>query len=282
MAKTVEQVLKESGLADEAIKALDQKVMQGLSTVLTAATSAEQAAAAARQEAERAQRAQQELYDQQIAPALDAWASEKANLEAQAAFYKTQNEQARSGGFVPKDAPGFTAPQPQRAPDGRYVAGANPVPGSPQYITQEQAYKALTNANWVQNEYFRLFKEPIPDEIENLLKEATDNHLDFRTYASRKYKFDEKKSEIASAKQKEHDDKIRQETAAAKDKEWAEKVGSNPNVRVAVSSGFSNLSKAVKAGEIKDPLTMSSEERHRATSSMIQKDISEQNSQTVQ
>lgn len=277
MPKSVAEILKETGLNDEQIAALDAKAIQGFTAVLSTATAAEQAAATAREEAERAQRAQRDLYDGQIAPALDGWATEKANLEAQVAFYRTQNEQARAGGFVPKEAPGYTPPNADpnatRGPDGRYVAGGNPVPGSPKYLTQEEALAAFASTSYVQNEYFRLYKEPFPDNILDVAREAGEQHLDIKAYADRKYKFPEKRSEITAARQKEHDDGIRAETAKAKDKEWAEKVGSNPNVRVAESSRFSNLTAGVKSGEVKDPLSMSREERHRATQGMIQKDI---------
>src|SRR4051794_30252905 len=52
--------------------------------------------------------------------------------------------------------------------------------------------------------------------------------------------------------QKKHDDAIRAETLAASNKEWSEKVGNNPNIRQAEVSRFSNLEKAVKAGERPD------------------------------
>jgi hypothetical protein len=223
------------------------------------------------------------MYDTQIAPALDAWANEKAQYAAEISFYRTQAEQAKAGGFVPKDAPGYVPPAADanagRGADGRYVSGANPVPGSPKYMTLEDGYKALTNVTWIQNEYFRLYREPLPDEIEVLLRESVDNHYpDVRSYADKKYNFTGKRAEIAAGKQKEHDDAIRNETAKAKDKEWSEKVGSNPNIRLAEPSRFSNLAKGVQAGEVKDPLRMSPEERHRATQTMIQKDISESQS----
>lgn len=278
MPITVEQVLKSSGLNDDQIKALDAKVLEGLGSVAAQINATETAALAAKDEAERTSRAQKEMYDNQIAPALDNWATEKANLEATAAFYRTQNEQARSGGFVPKDAPGYKAgsdPDPNAARDGggRFVAGGNTVPGSPQFMTMEQGLTALTNSSWVQNEHFRLFGQPVPDELGDLLKQAAADHQDFRTFAAKKYGFDQKRTEIAAGKQKEHDDAIRKETAAAKDKEWAEKVGSNPNVRVGGSSQFSEVAKAVASGQRTDPLKQTREERHRSTQTAIQGEI---------
>jgi len=277
MPITVEQILKQSGISDEQIKALDAKLLQGFSTVAEQVNAAESAALAAKEEAERVSRAQKDMYENQIAPALDNWATEKANLEAERAFYRTQNEQARSGGFVPKDAPTFKAGDADtnagRDNNGRFVPGANAVPGSPQYMTMEQGLTALTNAHAIANEYFRLFREPMPDDFGDLLKQAAAEHMDARAYANKKYGFDTKRAEITAAKQKEHDDKIRAEAAEATRKEMAEKFGSNPNVRVPSDSRFTEIAKGVQAGTLKDPLKMTQQERHRATSEMVQKDV---------
>lgn len=270
---TIEEILKQSGLTDDQIKAIDARAMSGLTTVLTTATASEQAAATERQKAELAQRAQQDLYSKEIAPALDAWATEKANKEAEIAFYRTQAEQAKVNGFVPKEAPGYK--HPERNADGTFVANANAVPGSPAFLTAKEAMAGISNATWAMQEHIRLYGQPMPDEFESLLNEATSQHLTFRDHVERKYKFAEKKNEIAQTRQKEHDDGIRKETAAAKDKEWAEKIGNNPNVRVATASDFATLNKASAAGQRKDPLLMSTEERRRHTQEMIRNDMAE-------
>lgn len=282
---TVQEVLKQTGMTDEQIAALDSKVVAGFTTVLSTATQAETAAAAAKEAAELAQRAQQELYRDQIAPALDNWATEKANKDAEIAFYRTQMESARSAGFIPRDAPGYTAPAtqnpgvnvPQQDPaTGRFVPGANSVPGSPAYMTPQQTYAAVTNATWLINEHMRLHGAPLPDEIDTVLKEANDRRLDFRTYAAQKYKFDDKRAEIAANAQKAHDDKIRAEVAAAKDKEWAEKVGNNPNVRTPVVSSYADVAKAVASGQRKDPLTLTEAQRREQTRDYITTAIAQQ------
>ena len=103
---SVEEVLRQSGLSDEQIKALDAKIISGFTGVLSAAESDRQAAAQARESAEIAKRSNEKFYDETIAPSLNNWATEKANLEAQAAFYRTQNEVARAGGFQFVEAPG--------------------------------------------------------------------------------------------------------------------------------------------------------------------------------
>ncbi len=97
---SVRDILKQTGLTDEQITAMDAKTLSGFETVLTTAEQERNAA-------ELANRSQRELYDSQIAPALDAWGVEKAQKDAEIAFYKTQAEGARGAGFIPKDAPGY-------------------------------------------------------------------------------------------------------------------------------------------------------------------------------
>lgn len=268
---TTREILKQTGMTDEQINALDAKIVAGFDTVLTTAAAAEQQAAAAREAAEQSQRAQSDMYANQIAPALDAWANEKATLEAQTAFYKTQAESARGAGFIPKDAPGYVPPA-RDTKTGQFAQ--NPVPGSPgQYLTPEAGITAVSNVTWVMSEHQRLYGEPMPDDFETLMKESVSAHLPFRDHVAKKYKFNEKKAEIVAAKTKEREDKIRQEAFATRDKEWAERIGNNPNVRSAQPSQFSTLQKAQAAGTLKDPLKMSAEERRNVTRSQIQADI---------
>lgn len=272
---TTREILKQSGLTDAQIDALDQKVISGFDVVLTTATSAEQTAVKAKEEAELAQRAQQQLYEEQIAPSLDAWATEKANLTAERDFYRTQNEAARSGGFVPKDAPGYKPPanpDPSRDGNGRFVPGPT---GSPQFMTREDGFKAVTNATWLINEHIRLYGQPPADDLDVVLQEANANRMDFRQYATRKYKFEEKKAEIATAKQKEREDAIRKEERTKIEKEYAERGGNNPMVRPAAASQYANVRKAVDAGQLKDPLKMTPEERRQQTRTMIHTEMAE-------
>jgi len=64
-------------------------------------------------------------------------------------------------------------------------------------------------------------------------------------------------------------------------KEWAERVGNNPNVRIGAPSSFDKINKGVTAGQMKDPLTLSPEQRREATRQLIQKDIQENESSAV-
>ncbi len=286
MAPTVEEILKASGLSDEQIKALDAKIVSGFTTVLTTATTAQQQAAQAKEDADRTLRAQKEMLEKEINPALDTWATEKANLEAQTAFYRTQNEQARASGFIPKEAPGFTPPAADaavsRGTDGRYVAGNNPVPGSPQFVSVEEAnkrlYQGLNETTWAMNKHLALFGKPMPDELSTLLKEASEQHMEFRPYVDRKYNFSAKEKEMQEKAQKDHDDAIVKATEQRLNKEFAERGGNNPALRGAEASQFSTVKQAVAAGQAKDPLTMSASERHLQTRNLIAKDIAERQS----
>jgi hypothetical protein len=329
---TVHEMLKQSGLSDEQIAALDAKAISAFTGVLTAAeqkeqtaqqaaakaeqerqaaqeavTKAEQArqeAAQAREAAELAQRSNAQFYDESIAPALNNWGTEKANLEATAAFYKAQNEAARAAGFVPSEAPAY---QPQSFPaqgtqprdsQGRYVPAApGGTPGSPTFTMEDvrnglgSTLGTLTDIQW---RYQRLFNEPMPISPTQLVKEAESQRLDPVAYAERRFNFQAKEQEMARKAAEEHDAKIRAEAAApyeaklaeaakateeaikATDRKWAEKIGSNPDVRIAQPSRFADVARAQKAGERPDPLQLNEAQRRQATSQAIRQEISEQ------
>ena len=333
---TVQEILKQSGFTDEQIAAIDAKAVEAFSGVLTTAEqerqAAQQAAAKAEQErkaaadavtkaeqerktaaeakesAEVAERSYRQFYDESIAPALNTWGTEKANLEAQIAFYKTQNESARTGGFIPQDAPGYQPQNPLAPPTqpiqvrdakGRYVAGTGEgTPGSPVFSLEaidERLGAGISNVGWAMQEYARLSGgQFLPDSFDVLAKEASNARLPFRDYVARKYDFSSKQAALQQKVQQEHDaevaaaaqkplqeqlaakDKEIQEKLVAKDKEWAEKIGSNPDVHVAQPSRFADVARAVKANERPDPLNLNDQQRRQATSHSIHQEIVEQ------
>ncbi len=229
--KTVAEILKETGLTDEQISALDPKVTAGLTTVVSTAAQAQEAA-------ENAKRLQAQQYDQEIAPALDAWGNEKAQKDAEIAFYKAQLEGAKAGGFVPAA-----------------------LPNAPLDLT------------W---KYTSLYGTPMPDSPTALIAEANAQRMDPVSYAAKKYDFAGKEAAKKAEEQKKHDDAITQAAVAENDKKWEERVGNNPMVRQAEASKFSVLDKAVKANERPNPLGMSGmtrEQRHEITRQSIQKEM---------
>lgn len=278
MPITVEQILKQSGFTDEQISAFDAKALQAFTTILSSAASSEETARAAQEKAELAQRATQQTLENEINPALTNWATEKATLEANIAFYKTQAEQAKAGGFLPTDAPG-APPAANRDATGKFVPGQT---GSPQFLTREEAYGALTNVFQVQNEYFRLFGSPMPDDLNTLIKEAAEARRPLVDYAAVKYNFQTKRDEIAKTKKDKETAAIVQETEARVRKELAEKAGGNGNLVSAGSSQYSKVSQAVQAGQRPDPLKMTPDERRVSTRTNIQKEMADNAAATIQ
>ncbi len=276
---TTREILKQTGLSDAQIDALDTKVLGGFDTVLTTAAQAEKSAREAKEASELAQRAQQQLYDTEIAPSLDRWANEKAEADRMVAFYRAQAESAKAGGFLPKDAPGYVPPA--RDGEGKFVPGANPVPGSPAYLTAQDGIKAVSNVTWVMSEHQRLFGQPLPDDFETLMNESLQARMPFRDYTDKKYGFSTKRAEITANKQKEHDDNIRKETEAKLRKEYAEAGGNNPMVRQGITSQFDKVKAAEKTGQRHDPLKMNADQRRQQTRQVIQAELQDNAAATI-
>jgi hypothetical protein len=335
---TVQEILKQSGLNDEQIAALDAKAITAFTGVLSAAEQERQTASQAAQKAEQerqaateatakaeqerqaaaqaqeaaevAQRSNRQFYDESIAPALNNWGNEKANLEAQLAFLKAQNEAGRAAGFIPAEAPAYQAQNypnstdqsqgtQQRDAQGRYVANApGGTPGSPTFTMEaidQRLGNGISNIGWAMQEYQRLSGgQFLPDSFDKLSEEAGNARLPFRDYVARKYDFAGKEAAVRQKVQQEHDAKVAAEAAApyeaklaeaekAKqkaieetDRKWAEKIGSNPDVKIAQPSRFTEVSRAVKSGDRPDPLGLNEQQRRQATSQAIKHEIAEQ------
>ena len=271
-----------------------------------------QAAKEAQERAEQEYQSNRTFYEEKITPALTGWEEEKkrleiakANAEAKSAFYETQIAGAKSAGFIPADTPAFVlpnnpnpTPQPQRTADGRYVAGApGATPGSPALMTPEQmaaqAGNALSMIADVQFDYQRLYGGPMPMLPSQLVAEAEKFRLDPKTFAEKHFKFAEKRQELAEkARAEEHariaadavkplqeqfenERKTLREQAEKEKRDLMERFSSNPDVRVAQPSKFGDLTRAVKANEMPDPLNLNAEQRRMATRTAIHKDVAE-------
>lgn len=318
---TIQEVLAQSGFTPEEIAALDAKKLAAFGSVLTSAEQKEQAAKeavtkaetdlasakAAQDAAELAQRSNKEFYDGTIVPSLNSWEekekalqTEVANAKALAAFYETQNKEAKANGFVAADAPIFTAPAaviPGRDGNGKFVAGApGGTPGSPQFKMEDidnRLGNGLDNGFWAVQEYQRLSGgQFLPDSVSKLAEEAHANKLPFKEYVARKYDFPTKMAAIqAQAKEKERQEWVAQATAPlqeqlkAKDVDWQKKLeeqaktisergGNNPDVRRAAISNYPEVKKAQQEGTRPDPLSFKNQaERHAATRQQIIADV---------
>lgn len=267
MAKTVAEILKETGMTDEQIAALDPKVTAGLTTVVSTAQQT-------LEQAELAKRSMSQQYDEQIAPALAEWGNREAQKDAEIAFYKTQLEGAKAGGFIPTTAPTTppTSATPPKGPDGKFVAGPT---GSPEFVQKLRddiggAFSFLADTTW---KYRKLYGQEMPDSPTAIIREAAANRMEPQAWAEKKYNFAAKEAEQAkAARQAEIDAAVKTEKAKW-DKELAESGGNNPMVNRAQQSDFSKISSAVKANERPSPIGMTREERHKATQQSIQKEI---------
>lgn len=268
---TVAEVLAQSGFTTEQIAAIDGKVLGALQTYTTAEMEA----------AELKKREAYDFYNTQVNPALNSWGNEKAQMEANIAYYKAQAEAAKTQGFIPNDPPGVTPPQ--RNPAGQFIPGANPVPGSPALnidgIRAELARDmagAFSDATWTMQQYALTHGgQPLGEDVTSLAQEAVRQKLPYRTFVDKKFGFTEKlQAQEKATRQKEIDD-AKAAAVAENDKKWSEKTGSNPNIRIAESSQFSTISKAVSDKTRPDPLMMSPDERHRSTGQAIRKELAE-------
>lgn len=271
---TVNDILKESGFTDEQITALEPKAVTAFTRVLSQAEQAREAA-------ELAQRSNVDFYENKIAPSLANWDEERQRIEnaraqaaAEAAFYRTQAEAARTSGFIPADAPGFT-PRDER---GRYVAGVpGATPGSPTFdITKiyERAGDAINLLSDIAWEHEKLYGSKMPISPSELIRQADSVKLDPRTYAAKRFDWDKRREEIQKKEQEEHDAKIRAEAKAESDRQWSEKIGSNPDVRMPVPSRYADLPRAVQSGTRPDPLMLAEGERRAATRLAIRTELS--------
>lgn len=256
---TVAEILKSAGMGDEEIAKLDAKAVTAMSGVLTAAEQAQQ-------QGELAQRAAQQMFENEITPALNGWGQKEANLTAERDYYKTLASKAKDGGFVAEVPPFQT---------GTVTPPPNQVPGMPSLAELEQklggAFGTLSDLQW---QYRSLHGREMPDSPTSLAAEAQANRMGLADYAAKKYDFVGRKAAMETETRKKSEDAIRKAAIEENDKKWAEKVGSNPNIRQAQVSNYSELKKGVTDGARPDPLKLPSREaRHAATRANIQREV---------
>lgn len=277
---TIQEVLRQTGLTDEQIAALDTKVVQGFTTILSTAEQKEAAAQQAQATVELNQRKINDYMANEVTPALNNWANEKTTYEAKLAAYSKAFEEAKSSGFVPPDfviGSPTSDGQPARNAQGQFVAGQNAVPGSPAFDVnrfRSDAGAFMGTMLDLQHKYQALFGTIMPDSPTALIREAADQHMDPVTYAAKKYNFAGREQEVATKKQQDLEAKIRADAIAERDRYHAERTA-NPALRQAEASAFSDIRKAVNDKSRPDPLMQTKEERHRTTLENIGRDIAE-------
>jgi hypothetical protein len=228
---TVAEVLKAANIADDVAAGLPPDVVKALTGYVAQAdaklgTAAEEARKAeeARRQAEL-ERTEINSYVENYGTSLTKMASVEAKNEALTTYLKTLKTQ------------GFTVPD-------ELIAGETPgrraaVPGSPAEGGNAVDEKKILGrvgsvmSQWfdANNEHIRLYGVPIPDQSEALALEADRARKPLGQYAAEKYKFSDKRQEVAAAETKKREDVIRKEEREKIEREHAESNGSNPNLR---------------------------------------------------
>jgi hypothetical protein len=210
-------------------------------------------------------------------------------MAAEAAFYKTQNEQARASGFIPSDAPGYNQSRDQ---GGRYVANApGGTPGSPQFFDVNKVYEkagdavgVIADIDWRHRQLFD--GKPLPVSPTELIRQADARHLDPKVYADQAFGFTQREQELAAQRQKAHDDQIKRDAVIERDRYWSERTGSNPDVRRPMENArMTEIAKATRSGaslpdapggKLSDPLLLNEVERRAQTRAGIRAELVEQ------
>lgn len=247
---TWRELLKAKGLTDAQIAEIEKTAGPAISefdNLITTAEAKNQEAAKLAAEAKERDERINKFWKDEATPQINEAFAKVATAEAQAAFYKTQAEKAKENGFLPSDAPGYK-PTENPDPKGTFVPGANPVPGSPKYMTEAQAIEALTSVSFLLTEHERLFKEPLATPLEELMAEAGKRGIKVRQVWEEKYKVPERRRAIAEEAQKAHDDKIAKETEEKVRREYADKYG-NPETRPMAPSRFPKYARPDGGGQ---------------------------------
>lgn len=277
---SIEEVLKATGLSDEQIKALDAKVVQGLTQwgdgIVGTSNQLKEAA-------ELKERQVRDMIAKEVNPALNNWENEKAAYAAREAAYKQAFEAAKAGGFIAPEinvqiptSPTSDPNNPPRNAQGQFVANANPVPGSPDFQKFRDGIAQANAMVWdMAHKYRTLYGAEMPDAPTQIIREAEAQHMNPIEYAAKKYNFAAKEQEFMAKKSADEKAAIQKEIEGRVRQEYAEKYGNNAGIRPAVTSEYSQVSKAVQAGTRPDPLKQTRDERARTTREMIDKDLRE-------
>jgi hypothetical protein len=126
----------------------------------------------------------------------------------------------------------------------------------------------------------------LPMNPSQLIKEADALKLDPMSYAARKFNYDGKRQEQEQKRQADHDREIADKAIAENDRKWAERVGSNPDVRMSMQSPkMTDIARATRSGaalpgapggKLNDPLMLNESERRAQTRAGIRSELSEQ------
>jgi len=267
---TVQEVLKAAGIGDEIAAGLPKEVVTALTGYVS---EADTKLTTAQQEAEKAAelRRQAELDKKEITDyvanygtKLTDTASLQAKYDATVTYLKSLKDQ------------GFDVTIPDVTP-----AAKPAVPGSPAVggnaLDEGKILGKVGGfmSQWLDanNEHFRLYGVPIPDQSETVAEEARNARKPVGQYIAEKYKFKDKQTERQNAEfQKKVDEQVAAKLAEEKRK-LAEAGGSNPNLRPGEPSRASLVTKIKSEDFHKSDGNVPARERNRRMLERIHADI---------
>jgi hypothetical protein len=229
---TVAEVLKAANIADDVAAGLPPDVVKALTGYVA---DAETKLSSAAQEALKAEefRRQAELDKVEIVDYVDRYGTsltKMAGVEAKNKALMAYLESLKSQGVVtvPDELIAGETPGRRAAVPGSPAEGGNAVDEKKILGRVGSVMSQWFDAN---NEHIRLYGVPIPDQSEALALEADRARKPLGQYAAEKYKFSDKRQEVAAAETKKREDVIRKEEREKIEREHAESNGSNPNLR---------------------------------------------------
>ncbi|MFZ0742970.1 MAG: hypothetical protein WAM85_01110 [Terracidiphilus sp.] len=255
---TVREILEASGVDTYEINSINPQVMGALEGVLS--------------KAEQDRVSVNEFWKNTYNPGIAAWEAEKGDLarklaqaEAQKAALLAERTALAESGIVGAELPINTG-------QSRNSTGQYATPGTPTFDPNDvvsrasQGLAAIADADW---KHRQLYGQPLPISPSELVRQADAQGISPMDYASRQFKFQQKEQEI-------HDSKIRAEVEEKVRREFSERNGANPDVaQPRGSSRFADVQRAMKAGELKDPLTLSPEQRRAQALASIHRHVEE-------
>lgn len=236
--KTYQEYLTENGATPEEITVLaTPKAISAYNKMASDFdTEREAAVAATRTELETAN---DEWWKNELQPGLTSRDTQILQLSGEAARLRATLEQAKKLGLTQVAIDSGVVEPPANA-GGNSPAGFDPkkfVSAEDFQSAFDRTGEAIAQAQTLFAEHHALFGS-FPTDIEDMRKAAVASRgqKNIRQVWEEKYKVADKRSEIAAAKQKAHDDAIRAETRTAVTQELA---GANPGLRQPVISRHS-------------------------------------------
>lgn len=273
---TVQELLKNSGLADDVVAGLPKEAIAAFGNVLSEADTKLSAAAQEAKTAEEARRQakldrdEMQQYVERYSSSLNEQGSIKAKYDAVVSYVNSLKAQ------------GFDVELPADLKTVDPGDGKKPVvPGSPAIggnaVDEGKILGKVGNvlSQWMDanNEHIRLYGTPIPDASTDLAEEAARARKPLGVYAAEKYKFSETRKAKAEETRLKDINAAAQKIADERERERKEREGSNPNVRAGEASRSSHLPK-IKSDEFhKSDGNVPKRERERRMLENLHKDV---------